>query len=102
MSENGEIKKRKLTLNRETLTVMSSDELANVAGGGAWSQAIKWTIKGIRYASEVFGITSAAKEGYDAIKSQGGGGGQGGGKQPAPAPRIPASRQLATPGGCTD
>jgi len=96
MSDNsGEIKKRKLTLNRETVTVMTADQLADV-NGGHWT---KYVIKGIRVVSEVFGISTAAKEGYDALKSDGNKGGGGGGPPP---PKMPASRYYKTPGGCAD
>jgi hypothetical protein len=102
MSEDGEIKKRKLTLNRETLTVLSANDLADVQGGHWVKEAFKWSLKSVRVVSEVFGISTAAKEGYDAIKSHGGGGGgqKGGGNDTHL--KMPQSRYFKTPGGCAD
>ncbi len=100
MSDSVDIKKRKLTLNRETLTVMTADELTNV-NGGTWSQVVKWSIKSVRWASEAFGISTAVKETVDMTK---GGGGPQKGNDPAPPklPPIAQSRYYKTPGGCAD
>ena len=107
MSDSSEIKKRKLSLDRETLTVMTADDLANV-NGGTWGQAIKqsikWSVKSVRVVSEVFGISTAVKEGADMIKGQGGNGGgnNNGGMKDGGFKQAPQTRIQATPGNCVD
>ena len=95
MGDNGEIKKRKLSLNRETVMVLQSNDLEDVHGGTGWGKSIKesvkWSWKSVKWLLSAKEVYDSAKASYDAIKDANGGGGG-----------APKSRYYRTPGGCAD
>jgi hypothetical protein len=87
---NPDMKKRKLTLNRETLTPMQSDELANVNGGTGWfCVSARGIYQSIKVVSNLYSAYEASRAVSNAVSRPGGGG-------------APRSRAQMTPGGCAD